>query len=322
MLSSTSLSRRACGGDWVLPGAGRTVSPDTGRGHAPGMANLLLVGSFLWLSAVYCEAFTLSLGKVLRISTVPTMMTKAETQVWAPTVPKVVDLSKGALVTEHGVEKSAFEAFFSKTESTSYCGYKWDLVNNNVLIVDTVNMQHEKASRAFERVIGKEPLLDDLYFGGSGLLMNPASGDSNWQPDGSYFPRQRQGPMGSNDKTTPYPTMVLEIATTETDDHVFDKAHKYLGPNTAIQIVVVLLVRPTYKGADRLQALKFERGQQNPCWQCSFADPLCKLAGDSSFRLPLPVGLLFDSAPIPAALAGKVNVNLDLFLWKQWISWP
>jgi hypothetical protein len=102
---------------------------------------------------VYCEAFTLSLGKVLRISTVPTMMTKAQSQVWAPTVPKVVDLSKGALLTEHGVEKSAFEAFFSKIESTSYCGYKWNLVNKNVFIVDTVNMPHEKASRAFERVM-------------------------------------------------------------------------------------------------------------------------------------------------------------------------
>jgi hypothetical protein len=178
------------------------------RGHT--MANLFLFSSFL---CVYCEAFTLSLGKVLRISTVLTMMTKAESQVWAPTVSKVVDLSKGALLTEHGVEKSAFEAFFSKIESTSYCGYKWDLVNKNVFIVDTVNMPHEKASRAFEHVIGKEPLLDDIYLGGCGLLTNPASGDSNWQPDCSYFPRQRQGPMGSNDKTTPYPTMVLEVAT-------------------------------------------------------------------------------------------------------------
>ena len=222
----------------------------------------------------------------------------------------------------HGVEKSFFEDFFSKIDSSSYCGYKWELVNNNVVIFDTVNMPHEKASRAFERVIGKEPLLDDLYFGGCGLLKNPDPRDSNWQPDRSYFPSQRQGPMGSNDETTPYPTMVLEVATTETDDHVFDKAHKYLGPNTAIQIVVVLLVRPTYNGADRLQALKFERGQQNPCWQCSFADPLCTVAGNPSFRLPLPVGLLFDNAPTPVALAGKINVDLDLFLWKQLISWP
>ncbi len=115
--------------------------------------------------------------------------------------------------------------------------------------------------------------------------------------------------------------MVLEVATSETKAHVFEKARKYFGPKTAIQIVLVLLVRPDLNGADRLQALKFERGQQNPCWQRSFADPVCSQAGDASFVLPLPVSLLFENAPTPAALAGKPHVELDLFAWKSYFSW-
>jgi hypothetical protein len=290
---------------------------------------LIMSGSPFWLFLffVYSQAFTPLLRNALRISTGPTMMTKAETQlVWSPTVPNVVDLSKGALVTDYGVEKSAYEAFFSKIESSSYCGYKWELVDNRVFIYDMVDMPHEKAAGAFDGVMVEEALLggwrDQLHSGGSGQLKNPDPKDSNWQPDCSYFPDQRQGPMGSNDESTPYPTMVLEVATSEDDDHVIAKAHKYLTQNTTIQIVLVLLIRPKKNGPDRLKVLQFERGRQNPCWQCSFADPLCTRAGSPSFILQLPVNLMFDNAPIPVALAGKLNLELDLFLWKKKLSWP
>ena len=285
-----------------------------------------LVFSFrLWLFATFCEAFTPLPGSVQRIFKAPTMMRKTDSKTWAPIVPKVVDLSNGSLVTEHGVEKSEFEDFFSKIESSSYFGYKWELVDNNVVIYDMVDMPHEKAASAFEFVITREALLggwdDYLQFGGSGKLKNSAPNDSNWQPDNSYFPAQRRGPIGSYDETTRFPTMVLEVATSESDEHVFSKAHKYLGPSTTIQIVVVLLVRPKLSGADRLQVLKFERGQQNPCWQRSFEDPVCTRAGDPAFRLPISVHLLFDNAPIPVALAGGPTVELDLYLWKKRLSW-
>ena len=93
--------------------------------------------------------------------------------------------------------------------------------------------------------------------------------------------------------------MVLEVAVHESYAHAKGKALKYLGPDTAVQIVVVLLVRPALRGADRLQALSFERGQASPSWQRSFADPACSRAGDPSFALRLPVRLLFDCAPMP-----------------------
>ena len=128
--------------------------------------------------------------------------------------------------------------------------------------------------------------------------------------------------MGSADKLHPYPTLVVEIASSETDEHVISKAHKYLGLNTAVEIVVVFLIRPTDPDADRLKVLKFVRGQQNPCWECSFADPVCMAAGISgmaAYMLKLPVTSLFDSAAgqLPPALLGQTNVELDLFHWKQ-----
>ena len=257
------------------------------------------------------------------VNTVSSLKRTTETQVWEPKVPEVVSLSNGALVTEHGVEKSAFEAFFEKMETPSYCGYKWELVNNNVVIFDIANTPHEKAAGAFDFVLIRELILggweDDLLLSRSSKFVNPDPKCSNWQPDSSFVPNQRRGVMGSFDELSPYPTMVLEIASSETETHVIDKAREYLGPKTDIQIVIVLLIRPDERGADRLQALKFERGpgQYMPCWKCSFADPVCTQAGDPMFRLQIPVNLLFDNAPIPAALAGRTNVELDLFLWTK-----
>jgi hypothetical protein len=74
------------------------------------------------------------------------------------------------------------------------------------------------------------------------------------------------------------------------------------------------MIRPDVRGADRLQAMKFERGpgQSRPSWKCSFADPVCTQADDPMFRLLNPVNL-FDNAPIPAALVGRTNVELDFF---------
>ena len=108
--------------------------------------------------------------------------------------------------------------------------------------------------------------------------------------------------MGSTDCTALNPTMVLEVASFETDNHVkAEAAIEYLGPNTSVQIVRVLLIRPKEQGADRLKGLKYERGQSvNPCsGECSFADPQWIRAGDPAFRLLLPVNLLFEQCAYP-----------------------
>ena len=111
--------------------------------------------------------------------------------------------------------------------------------------------------------------------------------------------------------------MVLEVALSETTDHVVSKAKTYLGPNTSVQIVLVLLIRPSEVGAAQLEVRKFERGQTANPWSCSFADPACLRAGDPAFQLQLLVGPLFDNAPLPASLVGSSHVELDLVRWKQ-----
>jgi hypothetical protein len=52
----------------------------------------------------------------------------------------------------------------------------------------------------------------------------------------------------------------VEVAASETNDHVIAKANKYLGPNTAIEIDVVFLIRPKDPvPAYCLMVLKFGR---------------------------------------------------------------
>ena len=247
---------------------------------------------WLWLLAYYCEAFTPQIGSLLRksisrkfISTVFSMKQMNETQslLWVPKIQEVVNLSNGAFVAERGVEKSSFEAFFSKEEASSYCDYKWELVNNNVVIFNFANSPHHKAARAFDSLVFLETIRGgwefDLMCYGSTKFVNPDPKYSNWEPASSFVPRQRQGIMGSNDQLVPYPTMVLEIASSETERHAIDKARMFLGSKTEIQIVIVLLIRPKENGADCLQALKFKRGpgQNSPCWKRSFAGILCAL---------------------------------------------
>ncbi len=251
-------------------------------------------------------------------------MQRTAAQTWTPSVPKVVDLSQGAILTESDVQKSEFENFFAKLEEPYFHGYMWELIDNNVFIYDVADSPHEKAAGAFDGAFRDVAVqggwIDYIVNTRSMELINPDSpNDSNWRPDGSFLPIGRLGPMGSRDKKVRYPTLVVEVASSETTNHVISKVHKYLGPNTTIQIVVVFLIRPDEKSpADRLQVQNFERGQPNP-WVCSVGNPLCMKAGDPAFRLKLPVGLLFNSARLPPALLGKDNseLELDLFRWKQ-----
>ena len=83
-------------------------------------------------------------------------MQKTTAQTWAPTVPKVVDLSQGAILTDSDVLKSEFENFFAKLEEPYYHGYMWELIDNNVFIYDMADSLHEKAVRAFDGVFRDE----------------------------------------------------------------------------------------------------------------------------------------------------------------------
>jgi hypothetical protein len=57
-----------------------------------------------------------------------------------------------------------------------------------------------------------------LRLAGSSKIVNP-------DPVGNqtFVSNQRLGVMGSSDESSPYPTMVLENASSETETHVIDK---------------------------------------------------------------------------------------------------
>ena len=246
-------------------------------------------------AATFCDAF--SIGYLPRSCNFPVKMRIQKTgcHVWVPILPEKVDFTNGAILTEVGVTKDAFQAFFSRIETSSYEGFKWELVDNKVFIYDMADTRHEVETGAFVVVFVGEAIrgrwVDDIIPLGSAQLRNPEPNQSDWQPDSSILPIRRLGPIGSHDKLCRYPTMVLEVASSETTDHVVSKAKTYLGPNTSVQIVLVLLIRPSEVGAVQLEVRKFERGQTANPWSCSFADPACLRAGDPAFQLQLPVAL-------------------------------
>ncbi len=161
-----------------------------------------------------CESFSPMFYKS-NTHSVSEKMQKPTAQTWAPTVPKVVDLSQGAHVSERGVQKCEFEKFFAKIEQFHYHEYMWELIDNNVLIYDRTDSRHEKAFGAFDGVFRDFSVLgdwkDQSFNAGSMELINQDSPkDSKWRPDSSFDPTNRLGPIGRTDKTCCYPSLVVE----------------------------------------------------------------------------------------------------------------
>jgi Uma2 family endonuclease len=222
-------------------------------------------------------------------------------------------------LTEHGVTRDQFEDFFGKLEAHSYEGFKWEWRKGEVLIYEVVGMPHEAAAHNFNFQFCTASMAEGygraLRMIGSTRLRNPDPNESNWEPDCSYAPVARNGPFGDLEHLTPYPTMVVEVASSETDNHVLKKGRAYLSWGTTIQIVVIILIRPDLEGADTLQVWKFQRDRTDQHFR--LGDPNCIAMGDPNFQLRLPVRLLFDDAPIPPALVGVENVLFDLFSFKR-----
>ena len=240
---------------------------------------------------------------------------------WSPTVPRDVDFWQTEMpyLIEDGISKEQFEGFFCDLEVHAYEGFKWEWSEGRVWIYELVGQPHERASRAFEREINSQGAhggwADSLSYNGSSRLINPNPNESNWEPDCSYLPERRNGPPGDVDGLDPYPTMVLEAATSETTQHVLNKVTSYLSPGTTIQVVIVIEVRRTIEGAGSLQLWKFQRDRSDLHFE--LGDPNCTMSNDPRFQLALPVHLLYDNAPIPPSLVGVENVVLDLFAWKR-----
>ena len=150
---------------------------------------------------------------------------------------------------------------------------------------------------------------------GSTRLRNPDPEESNWEADCAYLPRGRDGPLGDVGNSMPYPSLVVEVASSESTEHVLNKGWTLLSHGTTIQIVVIILIRPHTVGAQSLQLWKLQRDRLDVHYE--MGDPNCTVPGDPNFQLRLPVRLLFEGAPIPPALVEVENMVLDLFAWKS-----
>jgi hypothetical protein len=236
---------------------------------------------------------------------------------WCPLVPKVkVELPYS---TESGISKEQFEDFFGKLERQRYEGFYWEWSNGTVTMYEYASTKHGFAARSFDIELGFSAFTGgwerSLTFLGTGRLKNPNQYESNWEPDGAYKVKGRNGPVGHVDYPTPYPTVVLEVACLEPTIHVMNKGRALLSPDTTIQIVIIILIRPEIQGKGSLQLWKLQRDGLDVHFE--LGNPNCTVEGDPDFQLRLPVRLLFDDAPIPPALVGVENVLLDLFAWKR-----
>ena len=143
---------------------------------------------------------------------------KTGNQIWTPKLPQKVYLSHDLVLTDVGVTSETFKAFFAQEKTSSYKGFKWEMIDNNVYIYDTVDSPHELAIGTVDHThlnvanhggwgrLRRDSLLR------SSRLANPGSNKSDWETDSSYLPVLSTGPVGSSDKHLPYPTLVLEVA--------------------------------------------------------------------------------------------------------------
>ena len=94
---------------------------------------------------------------------------------------------------------------------------------------------------------------------GSTRLTNPDPEESNWEADCAYLSRGRDGPLGDVENSMPYPSMVVEVASSESTEHVLNKGWALLSYSTTIQIVVIILIRLHIGGTQSLQLWKLQR---------------------------------------------------------------
>ena len=134
---------------------------------------------------------------------------------------------------------------------------------------DMANTPHESGCGAFDYVLLREAIRsgweENVKLTQSVELFISDLNGSNLQPGFSFLSIGRRSAKGRVDKMIPYPMMVIEVASSETDNHVKRKAVKYLWPDTSIQVVLVLLIHPEQVGADRREMLMYQRGQPSPC---------------------------------------------------------
>jgi len=220
--------------------------------------------------------------------------------------------------------------------------FRWN-TDESIEIYELPSPQHEATTVAFSHLL----LTAFSAFGcisGSPKLGNNVVGmgepDSAFTPDG--LPPVNP-PISSSGMA--WPTVILEVGWTESHNDLISDKNWWLAAGTAVQIVIIIRIFGSVGNAIPpsvpMLAMQFVRGVAAPTQVISFgtrplhyatvgvtnalgpitgvlaAGGACNAPALPAFQIQLPTALVFTGVPIPAVLAGFVNISLDLYAIQQ-----
>ncbi|RIA98200.1 hypothetical protein C1645_731844 [Glomus cerebriforme] len=192
-----------------------------------------------------------------------------------------VDVERLPLVLARNVTFSQFAKRVNEINARRFLDYQ----NGTVTIIELPTGEHEAAhskfSRQFTSAFNNATPQDDIAdWGAKSLYTNLQSGEYE-EPDACFVPIRLLDPLNpapnSCDRNgNPWPTIIFEVASSETLQHVVDKINDYwLAPNRCEDVIVIKIGNwserrrnnQTRRPLRRLRCLKFCRTatlQQNP----------------------------------------------------------
>ncbi|CAG8576869.1 10654_t:CDS:2 [Acaulospora morrowiae] len=152
-----------------------------------------------------------------------------------------------------------FKEFAKKSENAK-AGRFWDYDKGTVMIIELPSGDHESAigefSRHFLNHFNNVASQDDIRTWGAKDLYNLATGEYK-DPDACFVPRRLlnlPNPVLNpcDNVGNPWPTIILEVASSETLDHVKNKVNNFwLIPNRCEDVIVIKLGNWNNKRRDR-----------------------------------------------------------------------
>ncbi|RIA91716.1 hypothetical protein C1645_108299 [Glomus cerebriforme] len=156
-----------------------------------------------------------------------------------------VDEGRLPLVLERGVKFNQFANRVEKIKARRFFDYR----NGTVTLIELPNGEHERAhgefTKRFMSAFNNATAQDDVdNCGAKSLYSNIQTGEYE-EPDACFTPVRLQDPLNQAlnpcDKNgNPWPTIIFEVASSETLKHVTDKINNYwLAPNRCEDVIVI-----------------------------------------------------------------------------------
>lgn len=221
-------------------------------------------------------------------------------------------------------------------ESSSNSGcYRWEFKEGKAWIYELPNKRaHEDAAGV---VISEITAALGAHFRDFAFSAAPRCDDNtahlSLEPDGAVTVRGHRPGAGSAHAADAdgnrFNNVVVEVALTESENHVRAKALTWLSLSNAmygVQQVIVIKIGPTVRvdGHRTMKAWRYARGAgNNPVQTIEFGNHEANHRGATVANLPgmqlqIPVVSVYHPAAVPAGLGA--NINIDLFHARQVIE--